>query len=155
MGTYSDWEMDVEGSGPIYNKLMETKDTVQMPGAYVLTVGEIMNYSRNMKWYDMKDDMKILSRDWPNVLFIVTYCTENGKMGRHWFRNGRHVEADAVVTYPEPDFIKALPLDKSLERGIVDSRKAELREKMDALQAELDSYAEDEVPFYKYPPSGS
>lgn len=155
MGTYSDWGLDVEGSGPIYNKLLETKDTVQMPGAYALTVGQLMEYSQNLKWYDMQDDMKALSLEWPNVLFIITYLREDGKQGRHWFRNGRHAEADAIVTYPEPDFTTALPLDKSLERGIVDSRKAELQEKMAALQKELDSYAEDEVPFYKYPPSGT
>jgi hypothetical protein len=143
MGYYCDWTVDVKGSGPIYNKLMDEKDSVILSESYDLTLGRWLECEQNLKWYEVEDEVKTVSRQWPNIMFIVTYLGEDGAQGRHWFRNGHTYHVKAQVAYPEPNFDKVMPLNMELELASIEARKQEVLSKMKSLQAELDEYEGD------------
>jgi hypothetical protein len=143
MGYYCDWTVDVKGSGPIYNKLMAEKNEVMLSESYEITLGRWLDSQQNLKWYEVEEEGRAFSRQWPNVMLIVTYLGEDGAQGRHWFRNGYHYEAKAQVAYPEPNFDKVLPLNMELELASIEARKKEVLSKMKLLQAELDEYEGD------------
>ncbi|AIW02601.1 hypothetical protein AXJ18_gp173 [Streptomyces phage Jay2Jay] len=143
MGYYCDWDVDVRGSGPIYNKLMAQKDEEYVSESYEITLGRWLECEQNLKWYEVEEEGKAFSRKWPNVMLIVTYLGEDGAQGRHWFRNGHTYHVKAQVAYPEPDFDKVMPLNMQLELESIETRKREVLEKMKELQAELDEYQED------------
>jgi hypothetical protein len=85
----------------------------------------------SMKWYDYDNDMKELSREYPNVMLVLSgEGEEPGDLWRAWYMNGDSVEVQAVITYPEPDFTKFSRID------LTEKRTAELEEKRRALLAE-------------------
>jgi hypothetical protein len=158
MGYYTDFRLSVEGSGPVYDKLMAEKDKVIIsPGDYDWNFGRWISdhYSENAKWYDWEDDMKSLSSEWPNVLFILEGSGENpGDMWKAWFRNGamHKIEAKIVFETIDPQLDKHLPYDYDLEKRLAKKNMDNLQERRKALQKELlqlqlklDNEVQDEV----------
>lgn len=162
MGYYTDFRLSVEGSGPVYDKLMAEKDNVTISrGDYDWNFGRWIseNYTENAKWYDWEDDMKSFSREWPNVLFILEGSGEEpGDMWKAWFRNGamRKIEAKIVFETIDPELDKYLPYDYDLEKRLarkhmdnLKERKAALEAELLKLQATLDEHVEDDVSLSK------
>ena len=57
-----------------------------------------------MKWYDHEDDMIALSKNHPNVIFIVEGVGEEfPDAWRMWVHNGIMEKSYAVIKYPEPE----------------------------------------------------
>jgi len=58
----------------------------------------------SMKWYDYDTDMQKLSKEYPEVLFIMTGIGEESDDNwRHYFRGGKSHKVDAIVAYPPFD----------------------------------------------------
>ncbi|QJD50847.1 hypothetical protein KNV00_gp172 [Streptomyces phage Bmoc] len=162
MGYYTDFRLSVEGSGPVYDKLMEQKDKVIIsPGDYDWNFGRWVSdhYTENAKWYDWESDMKSFSLEWPNVLFILEGSGEEpGDMWKAWFRNGamRKIEAKIVFETIDPELDKYLPYDYDLEKRLAKKYMDDLKERKKSLEAELhrlqsmlDNSVSDDVSFKK------
>lgn len=60
----------------------------------------------DIKWYDCKKDMKIISRDYPSVIFEVSgEGEEAGDLWKWYIKNGEMQVARAKITYDllDPD----------------------------------------------------
>ena len=56
-----------------------------------------------VKWYDHEDDMIALSKEYPNVVFILDGVGEEfPDAWRKWFHNGKFEASYAEVVYPKP-----------------------------------------------------
>ena len=56
-----------------------------------------------MKWYDHVDDMIALSKEYPNLIFMLEGVGEEfPDAWRKWFHNGQYEESYAEVVYPKP-----------------------------------------------------
>ena len=57
-----------------------------------------------MKWYDHEADMTALSKEFPNILFVLDGVGEEfPDAWRKWFYNGAVEASYAEVVYPEPE----------------------------------------------------
>jgi hypothetical protein len=142
MGTYTNFTLSVEGSGPVYDKLMANQDDVIFSD-YDISIGEWLKRScdRNLKWYDHDKDMVQLSKEWPNVLFILEGQVENGgSIWKAWYRNGKMHKLDAKIVFEtiKPDLDTLLPIDHTLEERLAKQYKDEIKEKIAALKKQLD-----------------
>lgn len=138
MGYYTDFSLRVEGSGAAYGRLMDEQDRVTVSESYEFKLGDFLrNGQSDVKWYDYDDDMKSLSKRWPNVLFILDGDgEEQGDVWRAWYRNGKGIKVEP--TFLEPDLDKLLPLDYAIEQKMLDERRAEIKARMAQLGKELD-----------------
>ena len=59
--------------------------------------------TENYKWYEHEDDMKALSKHFPNVFFTLE-GEDSEDMWKKYFYNGKMQVAEAVVTFAEPDW---------------------------------------------------
>jgi hypothetical protein len=145
MGYYTDFTLSAEGKGPVWDKLMRAKDKlVFSSGNYDFVLGEWLdrNYSQNIKWYEYEEDMKQLSKEWPNVLFILEGDgEETGDLWKAWFRNGgmHKLEAKIVFETIKPDLDRYLPYDHELDKRLGEQYKKELEAEIAKLQKQLDS----------------
>ncbi|ASR77580.1 hypothetical protein SEA_PARADIDDLES_99 [Streptomyces phage Paradiddles] len=150
MGYYTDFTLSAEGRGPIYDKMMKQKDKIVFSqGDYDFILGEWLDrgYSQNLKWYDWEKDMKQLSREWPNVLFILEGDgEETGDLWKAWFRNGEMHKLEAKIVFEtiKPDLDKHLPYDKDLDKRLGEQYKKELAAEIAKLQAQLDELSQEE-----------
>jgi hypothetical protein len=56
-----------------------------------------------MKWYDHEEDMAALSKEFPNILFVLDGVGEEfPDAWRKWFYNGTVEASYAEVVYPRP-----------------------------------------------------
>lgn len=57
-----------------------------------------------MKWYDHEADMTTLSKEFPNILFVLEGVGEEfPDAWRKWFHNGKFEASYAEVVYPKPE----------------------------------------------------
>ena len=55
------------------------------------------------KWYDSNEDVAALSKHWPETVFSLDCCGEDGQKYVAFFRNGMHLTRD----YAKPEFDEA------------------------------------------------
>lgn len=61
-------------------------------------------WSANAKWYDAEEDMKEMSKQFPDVLFeLFGNGEETGDLWYAWFKNGKMQYTKATVTFDEFD----------------------------------------------------
>ncbi|UMO76292.1 hypothetical protein SEA_TOMAS_107 [Streptomyces phage Tomas] len=147
MGYYTDFSLTAEGSGPVYEKMMAERHKITFSHSnYDFTLGTWLDrdYSDNLKWYEHEEDMKTLSSEWPNVLFILEGDGEEaGDMWKAWFRNGHMYKLTAKIVFEttKPDLDKYLPYDHNLEKELAERYKRELQDQIDELKRRLDGLA--------------
>jgi len=78
---------------------------------YLERIGEISDYgnieNNSIKWYSHEEDMKILSKEYPEVVFALK--GEGGESEDIWikyFKNGKKQTAKAKITFEEYDETK-------------------------------------------------
>lgn len=144
MGYYTDFRLSVEGSGPVYDKLMREKDKIVFSqGDYDWNLGKWLAeyYTESCKWYDWQKDMESLSADWPNVLFILEGDGENtGDLWKAWFRNGKSHKLEAKIVFEtiKPDLDSVLPYDHELDNRLAREYKKQIEDEIAKLQKQLD-----------------
>jgi hypothetical protein len=68
------------------------------PKSFDAAIGE-----DSMKWYNHEEDMITLSKEYPNILFVLEGIGEEfPDAWRKWFHNGQFEESYAEVIYPRP-----------------------------------------------------
>lgn len=145
MGYYTDFRLSVVGSGPVYDKLMSQKNNVIISrGNYDFPLSRWIDkdYSDNLKWYEWKEDMKQLSSEWPNVLFILEGDgEESGDMWKAWFRNGRSYKLEAKIVFEtaKVDLDTLLPIDYDVEERLAKQYKEEIQARIKELSDELEN----------------
>lgn len=156
MGYYTDYRLRVEGSGAAYDKLMKEKDNIIFSD-YDWNLGRWLeeHHGENCKWYDYETDMQQLSREWPNVLFILEGDGEEaGDLWKAWFRNGKMHKLEAKIVFETitPDLDRLLPIDYDLEKRLAADyrasllqQKASIEKQLVELQKRLDSAESEDV----------
>lgn len=149
MGYYTDFKLSVEGNGPVYDKFMQEIEGIRVArGNYDLEMPKLLNgYYQEMKWYEHEEDMKTLSLEWPNLLFILEGDGENrGDVWKAWFRNGlmHKMEAKIVFETLQPDLDTLLPLNKEFEEKMKADMAKEKKAKIAMLRRELEELLNEE-----------
>lgn len=112
MGYYTQYELhavDVETCSPITmleeeniaKRLWELIDGSDRytPKSLAAAVSE-----DSMKWYDHEENMITLSKEYPNILFVLEGIGEEfPDAWRKWFHNGEFEASYAEVVYPRPE----------------------------------------------------
>ena len=63
-----------------------------------------------MKWYDHEDDVIAISKEYPNIVFVLEGIGEEfPDAWRMWAHNGEWEKVSAEVTYPMPSKSKFMP----------------------------------------------
>ena len=93
MGYYTRHELEIV-SGDDYNTDYEQE------------ISELADYSScfddEIKWYDCEKDMKIYSKNHPNVVFgIKGEGEESGDIWKAYFQNGKMFKTKAVLVFGE------------------------------------------------------
>ncbi len=136
MGYYTDYELELKGRGPIFDRLKEKAYDVEL--CYSRSLEQVLTDGLNeVKWYGHEEDLNNVSKDWPNVIFILTCLGEDGERWRVYSMNGVAQRVDGKVVYEEPDFLK-FPYIEGAEEKAKAERKAELEASLAKVQAELD-----------------
>lgn len=139
MGYYTNYSLEIKGKGPIYNRLMAQVEDVVPNDTYGYSLGALIDdRAESIKWYNYKDDMKALSKEWPNVLFTMKCIGEDHEMWAVHFMNGSHQDCEARITFDEPD-MAVLRYIPDAELKAIEERKAELTAQLKKIQDELDS----------------
>lgn len=97
MGYYTDYEIDVVGE----------IDTNEFISRFEEKTGYRLHdmTMQNAKWYRCRDDMLVLSKLYPFVLFIVHgHGEEQGDDWRMYFKNGNAKKVLPIITWPIVDF---------------------------------------------------
>lgn len=100
MGYYTDYELTVTGDID-HDQLLDT-------------LSEITGYTwdndltlSDVKWYDYKGHMKIISTMFPDVVFTLHGDgEENGDIWQQYFKNGKSQYAKAEITFEKFDEFK-------------------------------------------------
>lgn len=94
-----------------------------------------------MKWYGHDEDMKALSLEYPNVMFVLTGAgEESGDFWRSFYKNGVWQTVTGEVTYPDPDYSKFPIQDLTAKRQAErQARKEALLAEQARIQREIDS----------------
>ena len=91
------------------------------------------------KWYDWKNDLEALSKEYPTLLFSLNgEGEESGDIWKAYARNGKVITVRAEVVFNIPDLDEALPYDKSASDALRQKRADEIRSEINRLQEELD-----------------
>lgn len=97
MGYYTSYSLSIHEEGDRYVYIEDAKKEIT----------EYHNYNPFIeanKWYKHEEDMRRLSREYPNTVFILEGNGEDsGDMWMKYFKNGKMQEAKAIITYPEFD----------------------------------------------------
>jgi len=94
MGYYTNYEITADKVLPddFEDKFEEITD-------YTFSDGEFM-----VKWYDYKENMKEISKIYPDISFTVEgEGEESGDIWRHYFKNGEDYRVEPEVIWPEFD----------------------------------------------------
>lgn len=149
MGYYTNYELEVEGSGPVYDKFMREIDNIVVArDNYDLDVRKLMDGGYDeMKWYEHDEDMKQMSSEWPNMLFILKGAgEERGDVWKAWYRNGgiHKLKAKVVFETIQPDLDSILPVNKEFEERMKEQLQKERKERIHALRMELEELLGDD-----------
>jgi len=60
----------------------------------------------DVKWYDHVEHMKIISGQFPKVLFTLSKMGQDGEQSRVYFENGKAHAVESIVTFPPFDRAK-------------------------------------------------
>jgi hypothetical protein len=110
MGYYTKFELhavDVETSSPIpmvEESVIAARLWQLVDGSDRYTPKSIEScLDEEMKWYDHEEDMTTLSKEFPNILFVLDGVGEEfPDAWRKWFYNGTVEASYAEVVYPKP-----------------------------------------------------
>ena len=139
MGYYSDYELEIRGKGPIFNRLRDTAHDIDAAGVYNRSLEELMNNGLSeVKWYSHEEDIANISKSWPNVMFVLSASGEDGEQWRVYAMNGTSQRVSGRVVFDDPDMSKFDYLDEA-EIIAKEERKAELKAMLKKVQDELDS----------------
>lgn len=70
-------------------------------------INELGNTTEGCSWYDHEEDMLILSREFPTVIFTLHgEGQESGDNWRQYFLNGKSQKVQAKITFDEFDLNK-------------------------------------------------
>jgi len=155
MGYYTRYTLEVKGEGPILDQFVRDFDDNKQMCAYgglrgvtALEVNgkELYNDAEACKWYDCDTDLKLLSKEYPNLLFTLSGKGEEaGDLWRNYYRNGHAQACRAKIIYDEPD-LDRLPLDETAEQKAfeqqlaqLEAQKTDLLARAAAVDLELDS----------------
>ncbi|QIN94075.1 hypothetical protein PP459_gp158 [Streptomyces phage Wakanda] len=139
MGYYSDYELEIRGKGPIFQRLKDTAHDIDAAGVYNRSLEELINNGLSeVKWYSHEEDIAAISKNWPNVMFVLSALGEDGEQWRVYAMNGKSQNVKGRTVFDDPDMSKFDYLDEA-EIQAKEERKAELQAMLRKLQAELDS----------------
>ncbi len=139
MGYYSDYELEIRGQGPIFNRLKDVAHDIDAAGVYNRSLEDLINDGLSeVKWYSHAEDIAAISKNWPNVMFVLSASGEDGEQWRVYAMNGTSQRVSGRVIFDDPDMSKFDYLDEA-EVKAKEERKAELQEMLRKVQAELDS----------------
>ncbi|AVD99284.1 hypothetical protein SEA_BILLNYE_84 [Streptomyces phage BillNye] len=139
MGYYSDYELELRGKGPIYNRLKDNAHNIDAAGVYNRSLEELINDGLyEVKWYSHAEDIAAISKDWPNVMFVLSAVGEDNERWRVYAMNGKHQKVNGRTVYDDPDMSQFDYLDEA-EIQAKEERKAELKAMLKKVQDELDS----------------
>ena len=95
-----------------YKALLDTLDSYGII-RYALDSGDLCGNEAyfssydSVKWYEHEEDMKEISRLFPDMVFQLTGDGEDtGDIWEKYFKNGECEECRAVITIPKPTKIK-------------------------------------------------
>jgi len=146
MGYNTRFKAGVSGEGPVLERFYRDAENDKRFGDYDVPLSDFNSQyyvfdGKECKWYSWNDDLKGLSKEYPNLLFTLEgEGEEPGDLWKAWARNGKSVTVDAKITYPEPDLDKVLPIDNTVVEKERQKKVEEIRSKINALQLELDRY---------------
>lgn len=104
---------------------------------------DYINDGQEAKWYSYDEDCTQLSRDFPNVLFVLEGSgEESGDVWKAWYRNGKTARVKATLVFEEPDLDTLLPLDLDSEVRIAAERLTEAQRELFEAQEALESASE-------------
>jgi hypothetical protein len=141
MGYNTKFDLDVIGreSDPVeLNRWYEDLNDDKTFGDYELPLNS--DEWDSMKWYCWEADVKVLSKEYPNVLFVLSGEGEDsGDIWRAYFMNGEVQEVQARIVFDEVDFSKFKRIDLTgKRRAELEARRQELLAEQVRLQEELD-----------------
>lgn len=124
MGYYTDYSLEVSmyrNDGKYESVSEELADLID---AEIQKIGVLDEYSSsrdqwwaNAKWYDCEDDMILLSKRFPNVLFYLHGAGEDQEdMWDEYFLNGRYQFCRAEIVYDDFDIKKLETPDSYAEK---------------------------------------
>lgn len=124
MGYYTDYTLNIYGGTS--NKDGSFTTTTQLPEIVVKDLEQEIEkmgvfdrsgsveygYYSNSKWYDHDDDMLLLSKRFPEVLFCLHgEGEEQEDMWENYYYNGKLQECPAVIKYDDFDFSKLVDMN--------------------------------------------
>lgn len=96
MGYYSDFHVDdtdIPGIKEVLNHYADPYDWYDFCDGLPYTHG---------KWYDWLKDLEALAADYPdNFLIVIRYGEEQPDITRAVVKNGKVIEQDAIISWPE------------------------------------------------------
>ena len=101
MGYYTNFDLEFDSSkeNEVKTWLKENEDKFDYD-----IVDIIEGNSDSLKWYDHKEDMLIISNQFPDVLFILSgEGEENKDIWKEYYKGGKAQVAEAVFTIAEFD----------------------------------------------------
>ncbi len=106
MGYYSSFDLEIEGNISSSEKKAIIQKLHESFPVSEYAFDENGESQETVKWYDMKINMIEFSKDYPTLLFIVTREGEGqADVTKYWFRNGKSVCVDGVVTVTFPEVV--------------------------------------------------
>ena len=117
MGYYTDYGLTVKHVSPLLKADLEKE--VEKMGVFCADHGSVEEgWYTNAKWYDHDDDMLLLSKRFPNVVFTLYGDGESSDdMWVSYYMNGAQQYASAVITYADFDENKLVPAEIDLSSG--------------------------------------
>lgn len=139
MGTYSDFELvAVQGDNSILfwqryenYEVMVDDDNLR----------DLIR-SSEVRWYSWVDDMKDLSKEYPNTLFTVQRIREDNEISVYHFRNGVAENAEPSIEWLEPSesLLRTEPdpeaQDRLNRRNALETKAQELRALLEKVESE-------------------
>ncbi|MCY9052493.1 hypothetical protein MOE90_02145 [Bacillus spizizenii] len=99
MGYYTDYKLEIDPEPIGLLKYLTKNDLLDSYLFYALT-----DRGSEMKWYDHEDDMKDISKAFPEALFTLNGDgEESGDVWRKYFKNGKMQTCRAGIVFDEYD----------------------------------------------------
>lgn len=96
MGYYTNYELSVRDAG---GKESEIEERIQEVSGYC---GLSFDDVYNCKWYSCFEDMKVVSKEFPNVTFFIDGDgEEQGDVWKAIFKNGKSKVVKPEIVWPE------------------------------------------------------
>ncbi|MCY8191473.1 hypothetical protein MOC62_07625 [Bacillus spizizenii] len=99
MGYYTDYKLEIDPEPIGLLKYLTKNDLLDSYLFHALT-----DRGSEMKWYDHEDDMKDISKDFPEALFTLNGDgEESGDVWRKYFKNGKMQTCRARIVFDDYD----------------------------------------------------